>query len=336
MKRVFSLGMAFAMAFCILFSGCAAESAEPSGEAVVGIAWCEDTDSEFFVNICRAVEAAGGSWVMLDEVMSPSLSYDADGRLSDGVDETGVLGADAATAVRSDTWHGSNAAEAVGDLRLVIFTGGADISPSLYAVPEEWHGIEAERDYCAERDVSDYLTMAYCLDNDIPVVGFCRGMQILSVVSGAEMIQDIPTRFAELSVPYHFEHRNEVASPDDYRDYASHSVQVETDSVLYDMVGTEDLTGCPSWHHQAVKSVENTPLRVTGFTDTDGISIIEAVERTDKTFAVGMQFHPEAAVVKHLDGAANREDFMSYDAAISIFERLLREAAEQTDTRSAA
>ena len=331
MKRILSMRriLPLLLALCILFAVCPVQAASSQGESLVGIAWCPDTDSEFFTNVCRAIEAVGGTWVMLDQVRASDLSYDENGELSDGVDETGVLGTAAAECVRGNTWHGSNAQEAVGDIRLVIFTGGSDVSPSLFYEPEEWHGIEAERDYCAERDVSDYLTMSYCLDSDIPVIGFCRGMQMLAVISGAEVIQDIPTWFADMSLDYHYEHRNEKVSPDAYRDYASHNVQVAKDSLLYEMVQTEELTGCPSWHHQAVKSVDNTPLLVTGTTDTDGVSMIEAVERTDKTFAVGLQFHPEAAVVKHLDGAANQDDFMDYDTATSIFEWLVRGLTEK-------
>lgn len=329
MKRALSFVVAIAVAFCALFTACAKQTMLSQSAPLIGIAWCPDTDSEFFTNVCRSIEAAGGAWVMLDQVKSPYLSYDANGKLSDGVDETGVLGLAAAKYVRDNTWHESNAAEAVGNIRLVIFAGGSDVSPSLYYTPEEWHGIEAERDYCAERDVSDYLTMAYCLDNDIPIIGFCRGMQMLSVISGTEVIQDIQTWLEEDSIEYHYEHRNEINSSDSYRDYASHSIQVIKGSLLYEMVQTEELSGCPSWHHQAVKSVENTPLSVSGYADTNGVYIIEAIERTDKAFAVGLQFHPEAAIVKHLDQAANRNDFMDYDTAISIFKRLVEEAANR-------
>ena len=293
--------------------------------AVIGIAWRADTDSEFFTNICRAVEAAGGRWVMLDQVFSPDLTYNDMGRLMTGVAETGALDETGAKYVRCNTWQGSNAGESVGSVSAVLFTGGEDISPTLYYTPEVWHGIEAERDYNAERDVSDYLTMTYCLDHDIPVMGFCRGMQMLSVVSGGEVIQDIPTYFTDQSLEYHYEHRNEKAAPDSYRDYAPHAVTVAEGSRLYDMAGTSTLSGCPSWHHQAVKSVDNTRLTVTGYTDTNGIPMIEAVERTDKTFAVGLQFHPEAALVKHLDKAGNEADYMDYDTALSIFRYLVEE-----------
>ncbi len=247
---------------------CATAEVVPFPEApVIGIAWRADTDSEFFTNICRAVEEAGGTWVLLDQVTSADLAYDDAGKLTEGVTALGSLDGDAAKYVRLNTWHGSNAAEAVGDVSIVLFTGGEDISSTLFFEPEPWHGIVAEIDYNAERDVSDYLTMSYCLDNDIPVMGFCRGMQMLGVISGAEMIQDIPARFAELGVEYDDTHRNQKATPEAYRDYAAHDVEVAEGSRLHDIVGGTTLTGCPSWHHQAIGNVDNTRLIVTGTTD---------------------------------------------------------------------
>ncbi len=316
------------LASALTVSSVWASSPENQAAATVGIAWRADTDSEFFTNICRAVEEAGGTWVMLDQVRSADLTYDEDGKLTEGVDENGALDPEAAKYIRCNDWHGSNAPEAVGDLDLVLFTGGEDISSSLYYDPQPWHGIEEEKDYNAERDVSDYLTMKYCLDNDIPLAGFCRGMQMLTVVSGGEFIQDIPTWFEEQSLEYHYEHRNQKETPDSYRDYAPHDVQIETDSLLYDIVQTDVLTGCPSWHHQAVLNVDGTRLRVTGYTETEGIRMIEAVERTDKTFALGVQFHPEAALVKNLDNADNLGDFMDYDTAVQFFRYLIEEPAE--------
>ena len=71
--------------------------------------------------------------------------------------------------------------------------------------------------------------------------------------------------------------------------------------------------------------MDNTRLKVTGTTEIDGIRMIQVIERTDKTFAVGLQFHPEAALVKHLEGAANRDDYMSYETALAIFEWIVQE-----------
>ena len=291
---------------------------------IIGIAWRADLDSEFYSNMYKAIEAAGGSWKLIDQVKSADLAYDADGKLTEGVEEIGMLTADAAEKIKANTWHGSNVEEAMKDVAFVIVTGGEDVSPNLYKVPEDWHHIEAEIDYNSERDVSDYLTLSYCLDNDIPCMGVCRGSQMLSVVSGATVIQDIPTYFAEQGVEYAFQHRNEKATPESYRDYAPHDVQVAEDSILYQMVGTDTLTGCPSWHHQAVKSVSD-PLIVTGSLDTNGIDIIEAVQRTDKTCAIGIQFHPEAAIVKNLEGAENAGDFMDMDTALKIFQWIVNQ-----------
>ena len=306
---------------------------QPSEKPVIGLAWVSVTDSEFFTNVFSAVEAAGGTPVMLDQVFFPELSY-ADGRLTEGVAETGALTEEAGRRVREVSWTGSNAAEALRGVDAVVFTGGEDISPSLYLKQEEWHGIEAERDYNAERDISDYLLMDYCIDMDIPFMGFCRGMQMLGVVSGGEVIQDIPTYFAGLSKEYRFEHRNEKETPDAYRNYAAHIVQVTArDSVLYEIIGADAVAGCPSWHHQALKSVEGTPLRVTGVTPTAGLDMIEAIQRTDKTFAVGFQFHPEAVIARVLNHTGDTERFMDYDTALAFYTALIEAAS--ADTKSA-
>lgn len=325
MKKTIALITMVVMLFGVFVTG-QAEKAHAPAAPVIGIAWRADTDSEFFTNICKAVEAAGGTWVMLDQVKSADLDYDADGKLTQGVTELGFLDETSAKYVRMNTWHDSDAGSVVGDVSIVLFTGGEDISPTLCYRPEPWHGIVEEIDYNAERDVSDYLTMTYCLDHDIPVMGFCRGMQMLSVVSGGEAIQDVPAYFAELGIDYNYEHRNQKATPDSYRDYAAHDVQVVPNSYLYDIVGTDALEGCPSWHHQAVKSVDGTRLVVTGYTETNGIQMIEAIERTDKTFAVGLQFHPEAALVKHLESVENRDDYMDYDTALSFFQWIVQES----------
>ena len=332
MKKTIGLVLLAVLLVNVFAVGQTAEAVTP----VIGIAWRADTDSEFFTNICKAVEAAGGTWIMLDQVKSADLYYDVEGQLMQGVTPLGSLDDEAAKYVRVNTWHDSNAENAVQNVSIVLFTGGEDISPSLYFDPEPWHGIVEEIDYNAERDVSDYLTMSYCLDHDIPVMGFCRGMQMLSVVSGGEAIQDLPAFFAGLGISYGYEHRNQKETPDSYRDYAPHDVHVMPDSFLYDMVRTDVLAGCPSWHHQSVKSVDNTRLVITGYTVTNSIRIIEAVERTDKTFAIGVQFHPEAALVKHLENADNRYDFMDYDTALSVFQWIVREEYLELDQEEAA
>ena len=97
------------------------------------------------------------------------------------VDPVGCLEQQAANKMKEMSAN-NNAAEVMKGVDAVIFTGGEDISPSLLATPQPWHGIEAERDYNATRDVNDFTLMAYCLKNDVSILGFCRGMQMLGVI----------------------------------------------------------------------------------------------------------------------------------------------------------
>ena len=100
---------------------------------------------------------------MLNQVCSADLSYDGNGHLTDGVDNLGALTAENAKLVRCNLCRGSNAKDAVRNVSIVLFTVGEDISSTLFYTPEKWHGIPAEINYNAERDVSDYLTMIFPL-----------------------------------------------------------------------------------------------------------------------------------------------------------------------------
>jgi putative glutamine amidotransferase len=97
-------------------------------------------------------------------------------------------------------------------------------------------------------------------------------------------------------------------------------------SLLYAIVAADTIRNVPSWHHQVVGDVAGTPLKVTGVTPTDGVDIIEAIERTDKTFALGVQFHPEEAVRKHVSGAPDASRFMPLDEAVAYFRALIASA----------
>ncbi len=290
---------------------------------VIGIAWRPNMKAETFVDLCRSVEEAGGVCVVLDPVRSSDLSYDDKGRLTKGVTEIGTLDEASAKLVRCNTWHDSNAGDVVRDVDFVMFPGGEDISPTLFYTPEKWLDNGEDKTFSAERDVSDYLLMSYCLDHDIPLLAICRGMQMLSIVSGAEYVQDIPAYFKDKGLEYPYEHRNRKPAPNAYRNFAHHDVTVVKGSRLYEMVNTGTLRNAPSWHHQCVKNVDNTRLAVTGFTVTNGVNIIEAVERKDKTFAVGLQFHPETAIGKNLDDAGDKDEFLEYGTAMAIFEWII-------------
>ena len=320
-RRSIAMLLVFFLLCSVIFTGCSADSS--TKEVVIGIAWRGDTDSEFYTNIVTAVEEAGGKPVLLEQVKADYLTYDSKNTLVNCTDEVGGLTLESANAIKANLWENTNIEDVMQGIDAVIFTGGEDISSSLYSDPEPWHGIEAEIDFNATRDASDYILMSYCIEKDIAVVGFCRGMQMLAVVSGAEMIQDIPTYFQNLNKEYLYQHRNEKATPESYRDYAPHDVSIAKDSLAYNIYQKNLLTGCPSWHHQAVLNVDDTNLVVSGSVDTNSEKIIEIIEYTGKDFIIGFQFHPEAAVVKHLKGADNAVDFMDCETALLVFEALI-------------
>ena len=325
MKKKRTIYLFTAVVFALLcFSGC--HSAKERA-LTVGIAWRADEESEFLTNVTNTLDAMNCEWVLLDQVVCDGVSYNNGVVADEALNENGYLDAASAKTVKECSDADCNAADIMDGIDAVIFTGGEDIAPTLYGYTADWHGIPEEWDYNATRDINDYLLMSYCLDKDIPILGICRGMQMLGVVSGASVIQDIPTFFDTAKTEYSYQHRNQKATPDSYRDYAAHDVTIDDKgSVLYDIYKTDKLSGCPSWHHQAVLSVFGTPLKVSGYTMTDGLAVLEAIERTDKAFAVGIQFHPEAAAVKHLNDADNKNEFMPYDTAVLAFEKLVEAA----------
>ena len=262
-------------------------------KVLVGVAW--QPNDAAYDRVVRSIELAGGEAMILPQLRPAGFDYDNGVIGAKYVDEMGVLLQQYADIVKRDTYHGTDADEVMKGVQAVVFLGGGDISSTLFAVPQTWHGIADDSPANATRDVSEYLTMAYCLDHDIPVLGLCRGMQMLGVVSGAPLIQDLGSYFDGMDKPYHNLHRM-VRDAEGKRYYLQHDVVVtDSTSHLFAVAGTDTIRDVPSWHHQVVGDVTGTPLRVTGVTPTDGVDIIEAIERTDKHFALGVQYHPESA-----------------------------------------
>lgn len=292
----------------------------------VGLAWQPNEAAR--ERVILSIEQAGGEAVFLPQLRPAGFEYEGMTLCPKYVDEMGVLLQPYAGIVKRDTYHGTDVEELMAGVQAVVFLGGGDISSTLFAVPQPWHGIADDSPADATRDVSEYLTMAYCLDHDIPVLGLCRGMQMLAVASGAPLIQDLDKNFDEMGKDYHFLHRMQRDAAGK-RYYTPHDVLVtDSTSLLFNISGSSVIRDVPSWHHQVVGDVTGTPLKVTGVTPTDGVDIIEAIERTDKHFALGVQFHPEEAVKQHLNGQQSASRFMPLEEAVKYFTALIGHAQE--------
>lgn len=155
-----------------------------------------------------------------------------------------------------------------------LFTGGHDIDPSLYHCQN--NGFCEE--FCRERDTMEPFLLKEVLALDKPVLGICRGIQMLNVVCGGTLFQDLSHEH-----PSDILHR--MTSP---YDRIQHHVHIHQDSLLYDIIEKNEI-GVNSCHHQAIKTLGNH-LKIAA-TSEDGL--IESVYMPSKKFVLAVQWHPE-------------------------------------------
>jgi putative glutamine amidotransferase len=166
----------------------------------------------------------------------------------------------------------STDAEVLDRLDAVVFAGGADLDPALYgeAAHPQTAGLRPER------DAAEVPLMRAALDRDVPVLGICRGMQLMSVVRGGSLVQHLPDKVG------HDRHRPSPGV------YGTHGVRLEGGSLAHRLLGGE--VDVPSYHHQGLASAGS--LTVTGWADDE---TPEVVEDPAKRFALGVLWHPEAS-----------------------------------------
>ena len=131
-----------------------------------------------------------------------------------------------------------------------------------------------------ERDSFELLLARRAIERKMPVLGICRGLQLINVVLGGTLLQDIYTDCAQGAILKHWQE-----APDWY---PVHDVRIKAGSRLHGIYGTETLD-VNSFHHQAVKDAGNGLSVVAG--SSDGIT--EAIEGTGSNFIVAVQWHPE-------------------------------------------
>lgn len=174
--------------------------------------------------------------------------------------------------------------------RLIIH-GGPDVDPHLFG--EEPHREIGMVNY--KRDVFERELIQAAVKVRKPVLGICKGAQIINVALGGNLYQDIEAQCENSYI----KHSQEAPGG-----YPTHSITLAKDSFLHAVLGLNTLVN--SRHHQAIRDVAPT-LRATA-TSLDGI--VEGIENSDAS-VVGVQWHPENMWREHEDMYALFEAFVS-------------------------
>jgi putative glutamine amidotransferase len=230
------------------------------------------------IGICTAIERA--SWTVWDaEAYLLNRSY------VDAIQAAGGL----ALMIPPDRGSASDPDEVLDVLDGLILAGGADVDPAAYG--ERAH--PKTKGTWPERDEFEVALARRALERDIPLLGICRGMQLMNVARGGTLIQHLPDDVG------HEDHRRVTGSFDG----ADHDVRLADGSLAARAAGEVD-HATKSHHHQAVARLGDG-LVETGWSTLDELP--EAIEDPRRRFALGVQWHPEADPGSRLIAALVRE-----------------------------
>lgn len=157
----------------------------------------------------------------------------------------------------------------------LLLSGGTDVDPKIFG--EVPHTALGRVD--GPRDPFEITLAREAVRRDLPVLGICRGLQVLNVALGGTLIQDIPSDVPGAVVHENGENRVEIA----------HEVTIEPDSKLSGLLSSTRV-GVNSFHHQAAKVIGEGLTR-SATSPEDGI--VEGLEMHDRAFVVAVQWHPE-------------------------------------------
>ncbi|MEG3905024.1 gamma-glutamyl-gamma-aminobutyrate hydrolase family protein [Microcoleus sp. B4-C5] len=192
----------------------------------------------------------------------------------------------------------------------LIFSGGGDINPELYGgyVDRTVYSVNAERD-------NFELSLAkLALKADIPVLGICRGMQILNVASGGSLVIHVPDAYGDK-----VNHGSGIPPR-----AIEHTIEIEPNSRLAKIMGKTSTT-VVSWHHQAVRKVTSDWRIVADAPDT----LVEAMEHCYHPWMIAIQWHPEMSP----NCSVNSRIFQAFvEAAASRFMNSTKSASKAIPT----
>jgi putative glutamine amidotransferase len=217
------------------------------------------------IGLCAALDPARtGPWAQLYDQLPRSYA--------EAVQRAGgfalILPADPALVARP--------AEALDGLDALVLTGGSDLAAELYgATPHS-----ATKPGSALRDEVELALGRCALERDLPLLGICRGMQLLNVIAGGSLAQHLPDALG---------HSNHRSSPGTFD---RHEVELTPGSLAARVCGGERISVW-SHHHQGVAELGDD-LTVSGRSLPDGV--VEAIEIPARRFALGLLWHPEEDV----------------------------------------
>jgi putative glutamine amidotransferase len=175
------------------------------------------------------------------------------------------------------SFHDQNAAE-VKSCDGILFSGGEDVHPSLYGKPEfvEEYGL---KDIIPDRDQFEYEVIKKALEEKKPVLGICRGLQLINVYLGGTLLPDIPSLSKSTA-------HGKISGQDQI-----HEIRVESLSMLHDITGQEK-GQVNSAHHQGVDKPAGN-LKISAFSEPSVVEAMEWKNPFNKSWLLLVQWHPE-------------------------------------------